>query len=126
MSLSTSNSISITSNLTSTAVDSSGICSQESAASSSIITRKHIWVSVKSKICNTYLFLDKENMRYTHLMRQVATEGPYKLGYGLKEKKWAIVISNLNGTRSNVDKNLFGEEGVSEKAVKTRFFALMT
>ena len=67
-----------------------------------------MWVSVKSKIRNTYLFFCKENMRDMHLMQQVATERPYELGYGLKEKKWAIIASNLNGTRSNVDDFFWG------------------
>ena len=85
-----------------------------------------MWISVKSKVHNTYLFLDNVSMRDSHHMRQVAAERPYKMGYDLKEKKWGIIASSLSGTRINIDENLFGEEGVSAKGVKTRLFALMT
>ena len=68
---SASNSNSITSNLTSTVGDGSGIYPQESATSPSKLTRKHMWINVKSKVRNTYLFLDNVNMRDMHLMRQV-------------------------------------------------------
>jgi len=125
MSSSASNSSSNTNHLGSTAVyGTSGDNQQES--SSSRTWRKHAWVNLKLKIRNTYVFLGDDNVKDMHLMRQVATERPYEMGYGLKEKKWADVASNLNGVRINLDETLFGEIGVSGKQVKTRFLNIMS
>ena len=126
MSSSASNSSSIFSHLVSTAVDSSGDNQHEFAFSSSRTWKKHTWVSLKSKIRNAHVLFGDDNLKDMHLMRQVATECPYEMGYGLKEKKWAVVVSNLNGIRISLDETLFGEVGVSGKQVKTRFLNIMS
>ena len=125
MSSSTSHSSTITSNHTNTAGDGSGTDPQVSSATPSKLKRKHIWISVKLKVRNMYLFSGNENMRDRHLLRQVTSEHPYELDYGQKEKSCGIITSSLSSTRVNLDENLFGGEGVNSKAVKSRFFALM-
>ena len=58
-------------------------------------------------------------------MMQVASERPYKLDYGNKESGWDAIAINLTKTRVGVSSFIFGEEGISSKAVKNRFTAIM-
>ena len=60
-----------------------------------------------SFICND------TNLRYRHLMLQVAAERPYNLGYWKKEKVWTISASSLSSTKINLQESLFGESGIS-------------
>ena len=87
--------------------------------------RRHPFSQLKKKVGNKYLFLDSSNKKDYNLMMQVASERPYKLDYGNKESGWDAIAINLTKTRVGVSSFLFGEEGISSKAVKNRFTAIM-
>ena len=87
--------------------------------------RNHVWVNMKKKFGNDYLFLANDNVRDIHLFVHFSHERPYEKGYGIKEKAWESIAINLSTTKRLINEKLFGVNAVIVKQVKLRFQAVM-